>query len=113
MLEGEWRTKYENSTDKFVPITSGDDKELYSWIQGKKQPNRSEIDLGMLSDLKEYEISSIELVVNPNQMRMFHGSIEQVEMREKEPQFQPKFQVETNSDERTKLLEKVSHRSDL
>ena len=41
-------------------------------------------------------------------MRLFHGCIETTEKREKDPIFQPNLSIETNPEEREKVLKLVS-----
>jgi hypothetical protein len=54
-----------------------------------------------------FSVKKIEMVQNTAAERMFHGSIETVEKREKTPTFQPKLDIESNPNERRRVLDLV------
>ncbi|WP_233357577.1 hypothetical protein, partial [Vibrio cholerae] len=61
-----------------------------------------------ISTCKEWKISSMKHLWLKNTERQFHGELEKVEKRNKDPLFQPNFSVESNADHRTKLLKNLA-----
>jgi hypothetical protein len=49
----------------------------------------------------------LEIINNEKQLATFHNCIEKIEMREKEKEFHPNLNIESNPIERFKVLQKV------
>lgn len=59
----------------------------------------------LIFQIEGYQLDKIEFVKNLTQLHMFHSTIEKIEIREKFSDFQPNLTIESNTQERIRILE--------
>jgi len=111
ITKNESKSSIPSEVKTFSSEFSGDWKFDVNIIGDKElNPNSSHYKEVMknLQRVKGFSVQKMEVISNLPQERIFHGSIAQVEEREKEDIFQPKLEIESSSKEREKVLKMVN-----